>query len=79
MHEQEKLREYEIQQQAKNKEEEEKNLQKQMASMKLAYDSMDKQRGIEEAKLKNDPISRCLLMWKNFMNLNSLQTQSPLR
>ena len=56
MHEQEKQKEYEVQMQAKNKEETEKSLQKQMASMKLAYDSMDKQRGIEEAKLKlKDP------------------------
>lgn len=56
MHEQEKQKEYEIQLQTKNKEEEEKSLQKQMASMKLAYDNMDKQRGIEEAKLKQkDP------------------------
>jgi ADP-ribosylation factor GTPase-activating protein 2/3 len=56
MHEQEKQKEYEVQMQAKNKEEAEKSLQKQMASMKLAYDNMDKQREIEEAKLKQkDP------------------------
>jgi ADP-ribosylation factor GTPase-activating protein 2/3 len=56
MHEQEKQKEYEVQMQVKNKEEVEKSLQKQMASMKLAYDNMDKQREIEEAKLKQkDP------------------------
>jgi ADP-ribosylation factor GTPase-activating protein 2/3 len=55
MHEQEKMREYEIEQQAKSKEENEKNVQKQMASMKLAYDNLDKTREKEETKLKNDP------------------------
>jgi ADP-ribosylation factor GTPase-activating protein 2/3 len=56
MEEQERSRELEIQQQAKNKEEQEKHMEKQMASMKLAYNSMDKQREKEEAKLmKTDP------------------------
>lgn len=53
--EQEKNKEFELQQQAKNKIEEEKNLEKQMASMKLAYNNLDKQRVKEEAKLVNDP------------------------
>lgn len=56
MQEQDKLRELELQQQVKSKEEAEKNLQKQMATMKLAYDTLDKQREKEEAKLKQtDP------------------------
>jgi len=55
MQEQEKSRELEVLQIAKNKEEEEKQLEKQMASMKLAYSNMDKQRVKEEAKLANDP------------------------
>ena len=56
MLEQEKNKELEIIQQAKTKEEEEKNLEKQMASMKLAYNNLDRQREKEEAKLINtDP------------------------
>ena len=55
MQEQEKSRELEVLQIAKNKEDEEKQLEKQMASMKLAYSNMDKQRVKEEAKLVNDP------------------------
>jgi ADP-ribosylation factor GTPase-activating protein 2/3 len=56
MLEQEKNKELEIIQQAKTKEEEEKNLEKQMASMKLAYNNLDKQREKEQPKLINtDP------------------------
>jgi ADP-ribosylation factor GTPase-activating protein 2/3 len=53
--EQEKQKEAEILHKAKTKEEEEKNLEKQMASMKLAYINADKQRAKEEAKFENDP------------------------
>ena len=56
MLEQEKNKELELQQQAKTKEEQEKQLEKQMASMKLAYNNIDKQREKEEAKLmQSDP------------------------
>jgi ADP-ribosylation factor GTPase-activating protein 2/3 len=56
MEEQERQKEFEIQQQAKNKEEHEKQMEKQMASMKLAYNNLDKQREKEEAKLmQTDP------------------------
>ena len=56
MAEQEKNKELDIITQAKNKEEEEKNVEKQMASMKLAYNNLDKQREKEEAKLMHsDP------------------------
>jgi ADP-ribosylation factor GTPase-activating protein 2/3 len=56
MQEQERSREFEIQQQTKNKEEQEKAMEKQMASMKLAYNNLDQQREKEEAKLlKTDP------------------------
>ena len=49
-------KELEIEQQIKNKQEEEKNLEKQMASMKLAYTNLDKQRVKEETKLmQSDP------------------------
>lgn len=40
---------------AKDKEQEAADLDKQMASMKLAYNKLDKQRVNEEAKLVNDP------------------------
>jgi ADP-ribosylation factor GTPase-activating protein 2/3 len=54
--EQERLREQEQQDIIRNKEESEKQAQKQMASMKLAYDNLDKQREKEEIKLKQqDP------------------------
>lgn len=54
--EQEKNKELELINQAKNKEEEEKQMEKQMASMKLAYNNLDKQREKEEAKLMHsDP------------------------
>lgn len=56
MQEQEKMKEQELQQQAKNKEEQEKLLEKQMASMKLAYNKLDKEREKEEIKLmQSDP------------------------
>ena len=56
MAEQEKSKELEIQQATKNKEEQEKQMEKQMASMKLAYNNLDKQREKEEAKLmQTDP------------------------
>lgn len=55
MAEQEKQKELEVITAAKTKEEEEKNLEKQMASMKLAYNAMDKNRVKEEAKLNDDP------------------------
>jgi ADP-ribosylation factor GTPase-activating protein 2/3 len=54
--EQERLREQEQQDMMKSREESEKQAQKQMASMKLAYDNLDKQREKEEIKLKQqDP------------------------
>ncbi|CAF0719375.1 unnamed protein product [Brachionus calyciflorus] len=53
--EQERTRELEQQQIAKNKEEQEKLLEKQMASMKLAYNNLDKQREKAEEKFKSDP------------------------
>lgn len=56
MEEQERARELEIQQEAKSREEREKQMEKQMASMKLAYNVLDKQREREEAKLmQSDP------------------------
>lgn len=56
MEEQERIKEYEAQQVAKNREEHEKMMEKQMASMKLAYNNLDKQREKEEAKLmQTDP------------------------
>lgn len=56
MEEQEKARELEQLQEAKNREEREKQMEKQMASMKLAYNALDKQREKEEAKLmQSDP------------------------
>lgn len=51
MEEQEKARELEAAQEAKSREEREKDMEKQMASMKLAYNVLDKQREKEEAKL----------------------------
>lgn len=53
--EQERNKELEAIQIAKNKEEEAANMEKQMASMKLAYNKVEKQRVNEEAKLANDP------------------------
>ncbi|RNA23416.1 ADP-ribosylation factor GTPase-activating 2-like isoform X2 [Brachionus plicatilis] len=53
--EQERLKEVEKQQVIKNKEEQEKTLEKQMASMKLAYNNLDKQREKAEEKCKSDP------------------------
>lgn len=56
MEEQEKARELAILHEAKTREEQEKNMEKQMASMKLAYNALDKQREKEEAKLMvSDP------------------------
>lgn len=55
MAEQEKNKELEKIQIAKDKEQEAKDVEKQMASMKLAYNKLDKQRVNEEAKLVNDP------------------------
>ena len=56
MLEQERNKELEIQQQAKTREEQEQQMEKQMASMKLAYNNLDKQREKEEAKLmQTDP------------------------
>jgi hypothetical protein len=51
MIEQEKAKELDLHLQLKAKEEQEKLLEKQMASMKLAYNNLDKQREKEEAKL----------------------------
>jgi ADP-ribosylation factor GTPase-activating protein 2/3 len=51
MIEQEKAKELDLHQQMKVKEEQEKLLEKQIASMKLAYNNLDKQREKEEAKL----------------------------
>lgn len=53
--EQERTREIEQQQIVKNKEEQEKQMEKQMASMKLAYNNLDKQREKAEEKFKSDP------------------------
>jgi ADP-ribosylation factor GTPase-activating protein 2/3 len=55
MLEEERDRELVIEEQTKSKLEQEQNLEKQMASMKLAYTNMDKQRVKEEAKLVSDP------------------------
>ncbi|CAF1167643.1 unnamed protein product [Adineta ricciae] len=50
--EQEKYREERAQLEIKNREEHEKQMEKQMANLKFAYQDMNKQREIEEAKLK---------------------------
>lgn len=50
--EQEKLREQQAFQDAKTREENEKQLEKQMAGLKFAYQDMSKQREAEETKLK---------------------------
>ncbi|CAF1315884.1 unnamed protein product [Adineta steineri] len=50
--EQEKYREQQAHLELKNREETEKQMEKQMAHMKFAYQDMNKQRDIEEAKLK---------------------------
>ncbi|CAF0854974.1 unnamed protein product [Rotaria sp. Silwood1] len=50
--EQEKLREQQVHLEIKNREETEKQIEKQMAGLKFAYQDLSKQRGIEEAKLK---------------------------
>ncbi|CAF0933569.1 unnamed protein product [Adineta ricciae] len=50
--EQEKYREEHAQLEIKNREEHEKQMEKQMANLKFAYQDMNKQREIEEAKLK---------------------------
>jgi len=50
--EQEKLREQQAHFEIKNREETEKQLEKQMANLKFAYQDINKQRDLEEAKLK---------------------------
>lgn len=56
MQEQERAREMEAQEEVKTKEETEKTLEKQMASMRLAYDNLDKQREKESERMKQaDP------------------------
>ncbi|UJR25193.1 hypothetical protein I4U23_006548 [Adineta vaga] len=50
--EQEKYREQQAHLEVKNREEHEKQMGKQMANLKFAYQDMNKQRDIEEAKLK---------------------------
>ncbi len=55
MEEQERNKELEKAKIIKDKEQAEKDMEKQMAAMKLAYNKMDKQRVNEQAKLVNDP------------------------
>lgn len=55
MAEQERNKELEQIQITKDKEQAEKDMEKQMATMKLAYNKIDKQRVNEQAKLANDP------------------------
>lgn len=50
--EQEKLREQQVFQELKTREENEKQLEKQMAGLKFAYQDINKQREVEEARLK---------------------------
>ncbi|CAF0794803.1 unnamed protein product [Rotaria sordida] len=50
--EQEKLREQQVHFELKNREETEKQIEKQMANLKFAYQDINKQREVEEAKLK---------------------------
>ncbi|CAF1480089.1 unnamed protein product, partial [Didymodactylos carnosus] len=50
--EQEKMKEIQVHQEIKTREETEKQLEKQMANLKFAYQDINKQRDVEEAKLK---------------------------
>ncbi|CAF0984195.1 unnamed protein product [Didymodactylos carnosus] len=50
--EQEKMKEIQTHQEIKSREENEKQIEKQMASLKFAYQDINKQREVEEAKLK---------------------------